>query len=331
MQKIRKYGVFLFLLGLPYMMMGQDPQFTQFYANPLYLGPSFAGATKQHRVAGTFRDQWPGFPGGFISYNVSYDHNFSNYNSGVGVIIMRDQAGSGKLSNTSITVSYSYDFNVTERWHIRPGIGFAYALWGIDFNKLVFSDQLYSGFGNPQGITTIEEPPIRNYTGDIDAASSLLIYEDRFWIGATADHLLKPNQAFWGEKSIVPMKFSYYGGYQIVKYARLLKPIDETVSLAYLYKTQGNYKQLDVGLYWYHYPLMLGAWYRGLPPSNGPRGDALAFLVGFKIEGISIGYSYDVTVSNLVGKTHGAHEISLSYQFVTQPIKKMHAIPCPEF
>ena len=40
----------------------QDPQFTQFYANPLYLAPSFAGATKQHRAAGSFRDQWPGFP-----------------------------------------------------------------------------------------------------------------------------------------------------------------------------------------------------------------------------------------------------------------------------
>ena len=37
----------------------QDPQFPQFYSSPLYLAPSFAGATDGGRVILNYRDQWP--------------------------------------------------------------------------------------------------------------------------------------------------------------------------------------------------------------------------------------------------------------------------------
>ncbi|MCF8379375.1 MAG: type IX secretion system membrane protein PorP/SprF [Bacteroidales bacterium] len=42
---------------------GQDPQFTQFYANKLYLAPSFAGAVQMDRVSSSYRNQWPSLPG----------------------------------------------------------------------------------------------------------------------------------------------------------------------------------------------------------------------------------------------------------------------------
>ncbi len=320
------------LLLFSSLLYGQDPHFTQFYANPLYLAPSFAGATEQHRGAVSFRDQWPGFPGAFVSFTGSYDYYFSNFNSGVGILFTRDQAGSGRLRNTGVTLQYSYDFNVTKGWHLRPGIGFTYAMWGLDFNKLIFPDQLYSGMGEPKGTTSTETPPSTGmFSGDIDAAVSLLIYQERFWTGGCIDHLLKPDQAMFGVPSVIPMKFTLFGGYQLVKMARLLKPVDETISFAYLFRSQGQYKQLDLGLYWYHYPLVLGAWYRGIPPYNGPRGDAIAFLVGLKVDGLNIGYSYDFTVSKLIGDSHGAHEITMIYQFKTRPVKKWHAIPCPDF
>jgi hypothetical protein len=59
---------------------GQDPQFSQFYSNPLYLAPSFAGATGGSRLCANFRDQWIALPSTFITYSFSYDHYFEPFN-----------------------------------------------------------------------------------------------------------------------------------------------------------------------------------------------------------------------------------------------------------
>ena len=36
----------------------QDPSFTQFYANPLYLNPAFAGTARCPRLNLNYRNQW---------------------------------------------------------------------------------------------------------------------------------------------------------------------------------------------------------------------------------------------------------------------------------
>lgn len=307
----------------------QDPQLTQFYSAPLYLAPSFAGATQQHRLASTYRNQWPGVPGAYVTYLFSYDHYFESFNSGVGLLIMRDQAGSGNLATTDVGVQYSYDIQVEDLWHIRPGLQFKYTQKSIDFAKLLWGDQI-----SPSGTTpTIEVPPLTR-KGAIDASLSVLVYSDRMWAGASLDHLFRPNYSLYDDdNSRWPMKFTMFGGYQVVKKGRLLKPIDETLSLAALFKYQDHIKQLDIGVYWYKNPLVMGVWYRGLPYiSNELRGDAICFLLGYKVEQFSIGYSYDFTINKLLTSTWGTHEISMIYEFTSyRKKKKRHMIPCPEF
>jgi type IX secretion system PorP/SprF family membrane protein len=63
----------------------QDPTFSQFYANPLYLSPSFAGATEEYRLGMNYRNQWPAVPGVFHTYSISFDKAMPNFNSGIGV------------------------------------------------------------------------------------------------------------------------------------------------------------------------------------------------------------------------------------------------------
>jgi len=78
---------------------------------------------------------------------------------------------------------------------------------------------------------------------------------------------------------------------------------------------------------------MFGFWYRGVPFfGEDPKGDAISFLVGYKLDQLRVGYSYDFTISNLVSSTGGAHEISITYEFKsTRSRKKAHMVPCPEF
>jgi len=325
------------LFGLFAGLRGQDPQFTQFYANPLYLAPSFAGATQQDRISAVYRNQWPELNNVFVTYSFSYDHFFENFNSGIGVLVMRDVAGTGNLGILNAGVQYSYDIKVTEEFHLRPGIHFNYTQAGLDFHKLIWNDQLTSG---GVGGGTIEQPPAESYKPDVDFAASLLGYTDRAWFGFSFDHLLRPNYGLYNNDARWPIKFQAFGGYQVVKKGRLLSPVDETLSLAFYFRRQYIYTQLDLGVYWYRAPLMVGFWYRGIPFWKGdnpayqkdPRGDALAFLIGYKMNQLRVGYSYDFTISNMVSSTGGAHEISVTYEFKsTRKKSKARMVPCPEF
>jgi type IX secretion system PorP/SprF family membrane protein len=327
---VKKYiFIILFFAFSSFYISGQDPQFTQFYANKLYLAPSFAGAVQQDRISLTYRNQWPSLPGTFVTYAFSYDHFFSSFNSGIGVLILRDLAGSGNLSTTNFGFQYSYDIKINNWWHVRPGVSFIYTQTGLDFDKLLWNDQISVG-GNT---STTEQKPGLETLGDVDFSTSALLYSDKHWFGLSVDHMLKPKNSLYGNDFTVPLKVSLFGGTQVIRKGRLLSPIDESLSVAFLFKTQDQISQLDLGLYWFKSPLMLGLWYRGIPVINNEQvGDAVAFLVGYKITDFSVGYSYDFTISRLLSSTGGAHEISLMYEFKTsRNKKKRHMIPCPEF
>ena len=105
----------LFLLFAMAALVGeawaQDPQFSQFYAAPLYHNPAFTGAAHKGRLVGNYRNQWPSIPGAFVTTSFSIDNYFKSYNSGFGLVATRDQAGSGGLSTTSLSLNYAYEIN----------------------------------------------------------------------------------------------------------------------------------------------------------------------------------------------------------------------------
>jgi len=325
----RKIILYCFILLTGKFIFAQDPQFSQFYANPLYLASAFAGATEEHRLASNYRNQWPALPGVFTTYSFSYDRYFMNFNSGVGFQAMYDVAGTGRLSNLTMGLLYSYNIQINNWLYVRPGLQFKYMQLGLDFFRLTFNDQLSPGGNTPP----TEQPPF-DHMGDIDAETSVMAYSDKIWLGTSVDHLLRPNQSLYGDISKVPIKVQVFGGAQVIRRGRLLKPIEESLSLAFLFKAQGGFRQLDIGTYWYKNPLMFGFWYRGFPLFKGHFDrDALILLVGYKTKQLHIGYSYDFTISRLVMTTGGAHEISFMYEFRTNQKmrRKIHAIPCPEF
>lgn len=329
MVKRIKYFLLLFLI-ISADALGQDPTFSQFYANALYLSPSFAGATSEYRLGVNYRDQWPAIPGKFRTYSISFDKAMPNFNSGFGILATYDVAGSGDLSTTNIGLLYSYDFNINNDWHIRPGVNFKFFYQGLDIYKLIFNSQI-TGSGTT---ASISPPPFDN-VADVDFATSALIYNGKTWAGFSLDHLLKPKTSFYGNDAFIPVKFNFYGGMQVINKTRLRQKMKEVMSIALNFQKQAKFYQTDVGLYYYKNPLIFGLWYRGIPFMTSQAGDAIIGLVGIKTDQIHIGYSYDFTVSNLMSNTSGAHEISLIYEFnnlsVGQQRKRYRAIPCPEF
>jgi len=328
LKRIKYITLLSFILFLD--SYGQDPTFSQFYANPLYLAPSFAGATEEYRLGLNYRNQWPAIPGVFHTYSISFDKAMPNFNSGFGILASYDVAGSGNLSTTNIGLLYSYDFNISDNWHIRPGVHFKFYYLGLDIYKLVFNSQLTASGTSP----SVYPPPFDNIA-DVDFATSALAYNDRIWAGFTLDHLLVPKTSFYGDDSNVPIKFNLFGGLQLIRKTRLRVKLQETLSVALNFQKQAKFYQTDIGLYYFKSPLIFGLWYRGIPFMTSQAGDAIIGLIGFKSDNLHIGYSYDFTISNLISSTAGAHEVSLVYEFssfsMNSQKKRIRAIPCPEF
>lgn len=332
---MKKLLTILLLSLLLSRLFGQDPQFSQFYSNYLYLAPSFSGLIESNRVAVNYRKQWPQIAHGYTTYSFSFDRYFEKFRSGVGVLILRDEAGSGRLRSTNIGIQYSYDFKLGTFWHIRPGMHFLYTERAINFEDLLWADQISVSENAP---STAEVLPM-NRVGALDFSTSTLAYSDKFWFGVSVDHLLKPNHSLYfhdeedGNPAHVPIKYSIFGGTKFIRHEHLLRPIPTSLQLAFLFKSQKQYNQLDLGVYWYRSPIVLGFWYRGIPfyNSNYNR-DAFTVLLGYKLKDINIGYSYDFTISKLIARTGGSHEISLSYNFKTKIRKrKPKMLPCPDF
>lgn len=310
------------------------------------MNPAFAGATPCSRLIANYRNQWSVFPGSFNTFAVSYDHNFDRANSGLGFIATTDIAGRAGLRSTEISAIYAYVLKVNSKWSIRAGLQPTFVNRSLDFYKLTFSDQ-YSddGFTNNP---SVDYSAYQNTINYFDISSGLLAYNKSFWIGVSANHLNMPNQSFTVGASGVsrlPIKFSFHGGYKFVfkNQYRKPKPTDPERSLTptFMYKHQGPFNQLDIGLYLNYQPITIGLWYRGVPFLRNAVGynnyDAIFAQIGYQVGNLAFFYSYDYTISGLAGLTGGSHEVAVIYLFCDnnypkkkKPPLKHQRNPCPQ-
>ncbi|MCU0352837.1 MAG: type IX secretion system membrane protein PorP/SprF [Cytophagales bacterium] len=339
--------VFLIVFG-NVLAWAQDPQFSQFYANPLYLNPAMAGGALATRVTANYRHQWPALDANFITYSASVDTYFPRINSGLGFIVSRDQQVFARFNSIDVGAQYAYQLQLSRRVAVRAGIQFSYVNRSINYFGLTFGDQFDNrGFLNIQSIDELARNPNPAALNYMNVSAGGMIYTSRSWLGISAHNLNRPNQSFVGTASPLPTRFSVHGGVKIplddnTRYglAESKTAPERSITPAFQYRAQGRFDQFDVGMYLTYEPVVLGLWYRGLPIKQYERGiynnDALIFLAGFKQGGLSIGYSYDLTVSNLGTSTGGAHEVSVSYEFPpARPRKRVprniKQLPCPKF
>jgi type IX secretion system PorP/SprF family membrane protein len=317
------------------VVKGQDMHFTQFYSSSLYLNPAFTGADVCSRFSATYRNQWPGVSKAYKTYLASYDHYITKYNLGIGLLFGSDVAGTGQLKTTIVNPLFAYEAVLTKKLVMRLGVQPGLGIRSINFNNLIFGDQIARG----GGVATMETPTQSKAYFDIGAGA--LLYSKKFWVGTSFYHLNKPNESLMGEAEIsnLPVKYSVHGGY---KYALNPDEKEETkqtsVSAALNYRGQAEFDQLDIGFYYTRYVFNIGLWYRGIPglkaykPGYG-NSDAVAIVVGVRTDRMNIGYSYDATISKLTNKTAGAHEITVAYQLckLNKKKKKRLLVPCPKF
>ena len=341
-----KYKLLLLgvLLSCATTLFAQDPQFSQYYANPLYLNPALTGNLSTARVGLNYRNQWPSLGASFTTYTAYMDNYFGDYNSGVGAILMHDRQALG-LKSTSLHLQYAYQLPLTNKITLRPGISLGVIERRLDFSNLQFADQ-FDGTGvfrpfSTSGENLMSLDPF--YQFDLNLGG--MIYTPRLFAGISASHVNRPDFSFdENSTATLPVKYSIHGGYRIALKADAIRTEydrygrQRSITPTAEYKMQGAFKQLSLGAYLTWEPLVLGTWYRGIPIGGKDidrESESAILLVGIMHRNLNIGYSFDYTLSSLGMQTGGAHEVSLSYIFQLtkdkKPPRNVRQIPCPEF
>lgn len=295
----------------------QDPTFSQYYANRLYLNPAFAGTAKCPRLTLNYRNQWPGVDNSFITYAASFDQQIDAINGGFGVQLMSDRAGEGVLSTTSASLMYSYQIPITRKFSIRAGFQGTVVQKSIDVSNLRFGDMIDARRGF---VYQSQEQIKADNVVYPDFSFGLLGFSEKTYFGFAVHHLTSPDEGFI-DLSVLERRITGHFGAVL---PMGLRNEDMTWSPNVIFQTQGGATELNIGAYISKGPIVMGLWSR--------LNDSFIALLGIQQNDFKIGYSYDLTSSLLSDKTSGSHEISFSYIFPCRPKRvKFQTISCPSF
>ena len=322
--------VLLILLAGLARCFAQDVIYSQFYANPLYLNPALAGAKLDQRITLNYRNQWPSIRQGYVTYSASWDQQFDKISGALGVALNADVAGGGVYNKFSGSGIYSYRIQATRHIVLNAAVQATYLQYKLDWNKLIFGDQIDIHSGNVEA--SREYLPSRVDVGNVDFSAGVLGgYKESLYFGVAVNHLTRPDIAFYdGNANRLPMRWTVHSGV-LIDFRQGMDGEDLrnfSISPNFIYVQQGQFQQLNVGLYMNRFPFVTGLWMR----HNFGNPDAVIALFGFQSKVYKIGYSYDFTVSKLTNKSGGAHEISIAWLFKKpKRATKYRALKCPTF
>lgn len=334
---MKKYNkITLILLFAVAGMQGvnaQDVGFSQFYANPLYLNPAFAGSKVAPRIALSYRAQWPGLVSAFSTVSASYDQYVNDMHGGIGAILLSDRQGDHGMLNTNLLAAmYSFRFQLHEDIFVNLALqaGVVNMNLNWDPNIMRWPDQIDANCGWIN--LTSATPPDNRSKFYPDFAAGAMIYGPAWYAGFAAHHLNQPSQGFYAEDR-VPMKFTANAGglINLSEERRRQSSLGlgtPVISPNFIYQYQGGFHYFNYGLYLDWMPFLVGAWFR----HSTTNVDAFIFMVGAQHDHFKIGYSYDVTLSEMGNSTLGSHELTVGILLpVPEQKHKIKAIRCPSF
>jgi len=287
--------IIFFLMGICVTVSAQqDPMFTQYMHNPVSINPAYAGSRGTLNVVGMHRQQWVGIDGAPRTLALSVNSPFIKYNVGIGFTLLYDQLGPTK--QTGLYGDYSYHLKMTTKTKLAFGLKGGLSIIEKDLANLIhYNDDDYLSLNGYQKL----------YLPNFGIGSYL--YSDRFYIGLSIPKMLQ-NSLSENTNTVVNKEQRHYflaGGVVLdvtenIKFkpsatVRVVKgsPVSTEMSAAVLLSDK----------------LWLGGMYR--------IGDAIGAMTKFELsKQLSVGYSYDYTLSKLGNYSQGTHEVYISYDFI---------------
>ena len=323
---------------------GQDHLYSQFFNEPLYLNPSLTGQFEGDiRMNLIYRNQWSGLGENLNYMSASADISIPSFGGGVGLIFTRSSEGTAYLVKNNLAATYSYSVG-NDNFVTSFGIQAGMTNRNIDWNKLIFSDQIDPRLGYIPGSISVAENPNFSSKYFFDAAAGINLVYRSLMIGASAYHINQPNESFSGAEAKLPMRITTNASYRIplsYNYGYGGSGDDDGPYLipSVIYYRQDQFNAISAGVQFKYRGVNTGIWYR-TAGQNTP--DAIVISVIFDLFGgsrsgekLRLGLSHDATTSKLnYTNTSGTTEASIGYQKFfrnSDNYEKFNGIRCYDF
>jgi len=322
-------------LSIVNCVVGQDPNFSQFYNNPVYYNPGMTAIGKGYTYRANARNLWAPVPGRFNTFSAAFEGEVLN-KVGIGVMGFSDVAGEGLLRTTGGSLSYSYRPIETKNFMMQFGVLAGLLNKSIDWSRLTFSDQYDEIHGNVNASQFIAPNNNSIIYPDFSAGTAIRFNSQRSksqsnykrmmaTMGFSFHHLNQPKDAFILETNYLPLKFVAHSNFNILIGNNIYSP-------GFIFEKQNLFQTFTVGMSLTNKPITLGAWFRNRTYLMSAKSyDSFIFSAGINLPmrnetNMRITYSVDFTLSRLRTSSFGSHELSLVYDLDNRyMLKGIHA------
>ncbi len=293
---IKQMNRYLLLFAISFTVLivkgQQDPQFSHNMFSHIATNPGAAGSEDGICATAMHRLQWVGMEGAPTTSFFAVDAAISPFgiNSGVGLIFSDDKLGFE--DNFDLKLAYAYHTMIAGG---NLGIGMNFGI----LNKSFKGDWR---FPDP---SKSEDMPKESNDTNFDMDFGVFYRNNRLFLGISAKHLLEPELTINAQRSTKTKRHYYLtGGY------RLSTPIPSLeVEPSAFIKSDASGFQFSINTnVVYNKKFWGGVTYRA--------DDSVIALLGLELlNGLKLGYAYDITTSDVRKHSDGTHEIFLRYCF----------------
>ena len=307
---IKLQNIFLALV-LVFSISGsaQDPHFSQFWNNPLYMTPAATGIghiedKPVSRWMTQYRSQWANLRGSFKTFAASFDRPVDKLRGGLGVQFTNDVMANGFLTTNGLKLSYAYIKNLGD-FQLSTGLALGKYWSSLDFNQFLFADMLDTAFRKDpfnmnQSVNAISYPTF-------DAG--ILISNKKGFLGLSYFNLNRPNNSFYqNPDQVLSKRLNLHAGY-------LFSLNDQSgIMVRTQYMRQHTARQLLLSAGYRYKTIEVGAMFRSSPPNSAILNISSAiFYANYRYRRFNLSYTFDYGIGELHKISANAHEFCLRY------------------
>lgn len=319
---MKKQGLFLFFVLISCLkVLAQDPNFSQFYNNPVYYNPGMTAIDNGLKIRANVRSLWTPIPGKFNTSVVSLESEVIS-NVGAGILAYTDVEGEGRLRTTAANLYYAYRPVDTKNFIFQVGFSGGIINKVVDWSRFTFSDNYDAVFGNIY--TSAFIPPAFNTStyADFGSGFALRFNQKRdktskairmftLTIGGSGHHLTQPKDAFLGDEARLPIKLNFHTTANLLIGKLIYSP-------GLIYERQAYFQTFTIGGSVVNKPFTAGFWFRNQSfLMTGRKYDSFILSLGAnipvnRVSTFRVTYSFDMTLSKLRSASIGSHEVAIS-------------------